>query len=165
MTFLGIKISYEGIEPDDNLLQKFEDLPIPSSYPDLRSFFGLCLGIQAFHPRVAHLVAPLRRYKQAPASSFRQREFVRTWNQTLKALTTHLWRPDFFYHTSEEHLGLFVDNSSLAHGAVLLQGHRLIAIWSILNPYGYCSSNYSELAGFCKAIKEFQIYLIDQIFY
>lgn len=152
------------MELDVNLLQKFDDLPIPSSYVELRSFFGLCLGLQAFHPSVTSLIAPLRRYKQAPTSIFNQPAFAQPWNHTIRSLTTHLWRPDFLNHDSEEPLRLFVDNSSLAHGVVLFQGDRLVAIWSVLNPQGYRSSSFSELAGFCKAIQGFKFYLINRPF-
>lgn len=160
---MGVNISYQGLEPHTSLMSKLEELKPPSSYSDLRSFFRLCLGLQAFHPRLSHMISPLRSYKNAPAFRFKHPQFLQLWHHTIQAYTTHLWRPYFFNHTSQEPLRLFVDSTSLAHGA-LLQGDQLVAIWSRLNPQDYRRSNYSELAGFCKAVKGFQLYLINQTF-
>lgn len=37
-------------------------------------------------------------------------------------------------------------------------------MWCILIPQGFCSSNFFELARFCKAIRGFQVYLIGRPF-
>lgn len=127
-------------------------------------FFWLLFGTSGISSSRSSSGSSLRRYKRAPASNFSQHTFASLWNHTIRALTTHMWRPNFFNHTFDERLRLFVDSSSLAHGAVLFQGDRMVAIWSVLNPQGYQSSNFSELDGLCKAIQGFKIYPFDRPF-
>lgn len=165
IAFLGVHISNKGIEADAQILHKLEDLPVPTCAQDLIAFYGLCLGLVPFSIQISKQISTLKPYTKAPPAVFATARFQHLWATLIPSLTAKLWRPTYFDAHSTAPLTVYVDSSTLAHGAVLVQGDNLVAIWSTLNNQSYASSGQSELTGFCKVVTAFQAYLVDRPFH
>ncbi len=59
ITFLGHKISADGISPDPELVRKIMDIEVPSNRKELNSFLGLANFFGRFIPDYSTLVSPL----------------------------------------------------------------------------------------------------------
>ncbi|GMH32758.1 hypothetical protein BSKO_00592 [Bryopsis sp. KO-2023] len=162
--FVGVRFSAQGVCLDPSVITKVAQFQRPVSRLQLRSFFGLCLGLIPFNPNVSAVLARLRAYCQAPPDRFSTPEFCRDWDTVVTRLTSALWRLHYWQPHSDEPLRLYVDSSSLAHGALLVQGQRLVAMWSAYNTQPFRSSNFSELRGFCRAVTALRAFLINQKF-
>ncbi|GMH36450.1 hypothetical protein BSKO_04318 [Bryopsis sp. KO-2023] len=110
------------------------------------------------------VLRPVSWTPRAPPDRFSTPEFCRDWDTVVTRLTSALWRLHYWQPHSNEPLRLYVDSSSLAHGALLVQGQRLVAMWSAYNTQPFRSSNFSELRGFCRAVTALRAFLINQKF-
>jgi len=162
--FLGVNYSRGGTAPDPALLTKLRNLPPPKSTSDLRSFFGLGLCLQDFNYRLEHTLAPLRRFLKSKQDMFESVEFLSQWKACVDTLQDQIWTLTPWEKNSSLPMSVYVDSSSVAHGAALFQGENLIAMWSILNRRPHASSADSEITGLRKALDAFKPFLVGNKF-
>ena len=59
LTFLGHKVSAEGIKPDDYNLKKIREAAPPQDIREIRRFLGMCQYYRQFIPKFADIAQPL----------------------------------------------------------------------------------------------------------
>lgn len=59
VTYLGHKITNNGILPDDSKFQKIRDYPEPTNVDEVRRFVAFCNYYRKFVPNFAHIAKPL----------------------------------------------------------------------------------------------------------
>ena len=90
MTYLGHKISSDGVQTDPLKTEKIRTWPIPKSVEDLRSFLGLCGYYRKFIKNYANIVKPL------------EKMCIDKWNQKTKKKRTALMWDDNLNKSFEE---------------------------------------------------------------
>lgn len=162
--FLGLQISTNNISLDKQTLDRLNDLPVPKCHQDLRGFFGLCVGLNAFFFNLESLIAPLRAFRGKAALVFSSENFLQVWHSVMHQVTRSWWSIDYFDSQSTESLSVFLDSSRHGHGGALLQGDRLIQLFSTGNLKPWASSAHAELSGYCRVLKAFSSFLFHRPF-
>lgn len=67
VTYLGHKVSKEGIQPMDDKVEAITNAPSPTNVSELKSYLGLINYYQKFPPNLSSLLAPLHRLLQKVA--------------------------------------------------------------------------------------------------
>jgi len=79
-----------------------------------------------------HTLAPLRRFLKSKQDMFESVEFLSQWKACVDTLQDQIWTLTPWEKNSSLPMSVYVDSSSVAHGAALFQGENLI--FSALNP-------------------------------
>ena len=61
VTFLGLKISEFGVEPDSRKIESIKNFPTPRTAKQLKSFLGLAGYYRKFVPQFSKVAAPLHK--------------------------------------------------------------------------------------------------------
>ena len=162
VSFLGHKISGNGVDPEDDKIEAIQKWPTPDSFTTLRAFLGLTGYYRRFVHHYASIAAPL-------TDILKQKEFV--WNAkatvafaelkaNMEQLVT-LALPDF-----TQPFDVTTDASGYAIGAVLSQHTRPISFFSKkLCPTMQTQSTYTkELYAITEAVKKWRQYLLGRRF-
>lgn len=162
--FLGLHVGQNNVSLDHQTWDKLQALPIPECHQDLRGFFGLCVGLNAFFYKLEMVIAPLRAFKGQPANVFQTPQFLDAWASVLKQVTNSWWSVDYFDSTATTPLDVYLDSSKVGHGGALVQGTKLIQLYSTSNLKPWASSAHAELDGYCKVLKAFASFLFHRPF-
>ncbi len=128
LTFLGHRISQEGVTPDRSKVEKIVSWPTPASASDVRSFLGLVRYISSFLPHLAEHTTVLN----ALTSKESEKDFL--WSTThnkafcaVKDLVVSYECLTTINHTNMGSNRIFVstDTSDFCTGAVLSYGETL----------------------------------------
>ena len=164
-TFLGHKLSNQGIRIDPDKIKAISELPTPGNAKGIQKFLGALNFHRKFIPRFAEKAAPLYNLlrKDVP---FNWCEKCETSFQQLKADMTSshiLALPDI--SDPDDSYQVVIDSSKLGHAAVLTQRvngqRRIISYFSKSVPkhqqkYG---ATKLEFLGLVAALKNWRIYL------
>eukprot|EP00752_Nemacystus_decipiens_P012408 g10995.t1 len=171
--FLGVMVGRDGIRPAPSKIKAVQELAIPTTVGEVRSFLGLAGYLRGFVEDFSAITAPisdLLRNKRFSSKRARHLKVpfgpdqVNAFVECIKRLTTHPvmllpdWNLPFTLHT---------DASTLATGAVLTQE---VDGGSRHGPVGYyskrlsraqekASANDREVLGVLYAVEHFEIYL------
>lgn len=167
VTFLGHKVSKEGIKTDEAKTQAVRDWPTPHSVKDVRSFIGLCSYYRRFVQDFSVIAKPLHRLTE------KGRKFV--WSEDcndafLKLKHCLVTAPTLGYPRDKGMFILDTDASDMGMGAVLSQrqdgSERVICYYS--KTFSKCERNYcvtrKELLAIVSSVKHFHHYLYGRQF-
>ncbi|GFX68418.1 retrovirus-related Pol polyprotein from transposon 297 [Trichonephila clavipes] len=126
LKYLGLIISKEGIETDNNKVKAITEMKPPKKNK-VSKFLGMVGWYQKFIPQYVDICEPLYRLKKKGAKLNWSMEAQDSFNKLKPALTEApvLQLPNF-----QEQISLFTDASGVGIGAVLNQNHRPIAFAS-----------------------------------
>ncbi|GFW77765.1 retrovirus-related Pol polyprotein from transposon 297 [Trichonephila clavipes] len=127
LKYLGLIISKDGIETDDNKVKAITEMKPPKNDKEGSKFLGMAGWYQKFIPNYADICELLYRLKKKGAKCNWLTEAHDFFNKVKRALTEVpvLQLPNF-----QEQFNLFTDASGVGIGAVLNQNHRPIAFVS-----------------------------------
>lgn len=158
--FLGSVVGSFGMYPSPEVINKLEQLPLPKTFQELRSFFGLCNTLAPHNYKMYEILGPIRQFRKASAEAFASPVFLNVWESTIKELSENVWPLQFFDAKGTRPVLLFVDSSRLAHSACLFQGDSLIAMFSTANDKPYQSSGAAEIEGLLKSLRALRPFLL-----
>lgn len=120
VTYLGHKITSNGILPDDSKFQTIKDYPEPTNVDEVRRFVAFCNYYRKFVPNFAHIAKPL--------NNLLKKGITFSWNddqrQSFLLLKRHLLSPRILqYPDFTRDFILTTDASDVACGAILSQLH------------------------------------------
>lgn len=121
VTYLGHKITNNGILPDDSKFQTIRDYPEPTNVDEVRRFVAFCNYYRKFVPNFAHIAKPL--------NNLLKKGTTFSWNderrRSFHLLKHHLLSPRILqYPDFSKDFILTTDASDVACGAILSQLHE-----------------------------------------
>jgi hypothetical protein len=156
--YLGHVVSGDGIAPDEGLIEKIQQYPIPKNVKEVQSFLGLASYYRKFIRNFAKKAQPLfvLLKKSQPFNWTEEQQ------DSLALLKQCLVQPPILAHPDfTKSFELFTDASGYAIGAILGQDGRVIAYSSRSLKPG--EKNYStiekEALAIVAAVKQFKHYL------
>ena len=151
VSFLGYKVTPEGLEPEPKLMEAISKLPPPINVAEVRSFLGLVGYYRRFVKRFSD--------KAAPLNALLHKEQVWKWTpecqnafETLKGEIAS--RPVSAYPDFSKPFRLYTDASNIGLGAILAQrqqGKEKI-IFCASRTLNNAESNYSTTKKECLAV-------------
>ena len=118
VTFLGHKVSSEGVSPDPANVEKVRDYPRPTTVVEVRSFLGLASYYRRFVADFAKIASPLQDLTQKDARFQWSEQCETAFLQLRHALVS---APVLGYPNFKSPYQLYTDASQHAVGAVLSQ--------------------------------------------
>lgn len=118
LTFLGHKLSSNGMNIEETKVRDIENFREPKTVSELKSFLGLASYVSAYIPRFSDLTAPMRKAiigNDLQWGEEQKEAFKRTKDEIINSTTTQGFFNDFDATT------LYTDASPEAVGAVLTQ--------------------------------------------
>ncbi|GFU28942.1 retrovirus-related Pol polyprotein from transposon 297 [Trichonephila clavipes] len=127
LKYLGLIISKEGIETDNNKVKAITEMKPPKNNKEMSKILGMAGWYQKFIPHYADICEPLYRLKKKGAKFNWSTEAQDSLNKVKRALTEV---PVLQLSNFQEQFNLFTDASGVGIDAVLNQNHRPIAFAS-----------------------------------
>jgi len=167
VTFLGHKVTEDGISTDDAKIKVVRDWPVPKNVKETRSFIGFCSYYRRFVKDFAIVAKPLHQLTEK-GKKFNWTEACQEAFSNLKELL--ISAPVLGYPQNDGEFILDCDASFFGMGAVLSQKQndveKPIAYFS--KTFSKCETNYcvtrKELLAIVMAIKNFHHYLYARKF-
>ena len=131
LTFLGHKISADGIQPDNAKITAITDYPLPTNVKELQRFLGMVNYLGKFIPNLSKETEPLRRLLEKDIEWHMDKPQTDAFNNLKKLVTSH---PVLQYFDINRKCRITCDASKKGLGAVLEQKHN--EHWS---PIAYAS--------------------------
>ena len=167
VTFLGHKVSHEGLQPDPRLLESIDAIPVPETVTQVRAFLGLVGYYRRFIKNFSRIATPLYKLLQKNAIFVWNPEQQEAYEELKKKILT---KPIVGYPDFQLPFRLYTDASNLGLGAVLaqIQDGRERIICCASRTLTKSEVNYSTTKKECLAvvwgIKNFRNYLISSKF-
>lgn len=120
ITFLGDKLTAEGIEPDKEKLRAILEMPRPEDKKGVLRILGMVNFIGKFIPSLAAKTVHLRQLLHNSCEFRWNKELENEWQQLKKTLTTE---PVLAYFDPKRKTKVSTDASKAGIGAVLLQAY------------------------------------------
>ncbi|GJZ65324.1 ty3-gypsy retrotransposon protein, partial [Tanacetum coccineum] len=162
ISFLGHRISGQGVSPEAEKIAAIQQWPQPSSFTTIRAFLGLTGYYRRFVPHYAQIAAPLTdilkmkdfKWKEAVDAAFKE---LKTNMQQLITLAL----PNFI-----KPFDVTTDASGMAIGAVLSQENKPIAFFSkkLCQTMQSQSTYTKEFYAITEAVKKWRQYLLGRRF-
>ena len=167
VTYLGHKVSTEGIHTEEGKIKAVKDWPRPTNIHELRSFLGLCTYYRRFVPGFANVARSLHDLTKKNRPFVWQLEQEKAFEQLKELLCT---APMLAYPIPGKKFILDTDASAYGIGGVLSQlidgQERVIGYYSRV--LGKPEKNYcvtrKELLAVVECVKHFHKYLYGQRF-
>jgi len=138
LTYLGYKVSADGIKPDESKYKSITEAPIPSCHKELRTFLGCIQYYSRFISNFAKVAEPL--YELLNLENFSWTNNHESARQSLLAAITS--SPTLSSYRFDAPADIICDASQHAIGAVLeQQGKPVMFISRRLNA---CEKGYSQ---------------------
>lgn len=131
LTFLGDKITSEGVLPDSKKVEAINKMPQPTSQVELQRYLGMVNYLGKFVPNLSSKTVALRSLLEEKHEWQWQPEHEREWNHLKGFLTTE---PVLKFYDPAKRTKISSDASKTGLGAVLLQEHE--GMWK---PVAYAS--------------------------
>ena len=120
VTYLGHKISKEGIQPLDDKVDAITNVPAPKNVSELKSYLGMINSYQKFLPYLSSMLAPLNELFRKETRWHWGQEQVQAFQKSKEFLKSSRLLVHF---DSQKELTLACDASQCGLGAVL--SHRM----------------------------------------
>ena len=137
--FLGHVLTKDGMKPNPNKIKIIQDLELPKTEKQIKSFLGMTGYYRKFVKDYAKVAQPITKYlKKGAKINVKDPTYIEAFEKLKTLISTHpiLRYPDF-----EKHFTLTTDASNYAIGAVLSQeGHPVCYASRTLNNH---ERNYS----------------------
>ncbi len=167
LTFLGDRVTKEGLKPDPLKVKAIIDLEKPTEKKELQRFMGMVNYLGRYIPDLSTISAPLRQLLEKNVHWTWSHEHDRAWKD-LKTLISQ--QPVLQYYDQKKPIKLSSDASQKGLGAVLLQLHG--DTW---RPVAYASraltqaeTRYAQIEkealGICFGTERFHQYLYGRTF-
>ena len=170
LTFLGHRISRNGITPDGSKVEKILSWPTPRSAQDVRSFLGLVRYIANFLPRLAHHTSVLNPLtsKEADLSFAWTSQHERAFDAIKQLVVSHECLTSIDHsNLGDNRIFVSTDASDYCTGAVLSYGPDLQSARPVAFESAQLSGaelNYpvheKELLAIVRALKKWRIDLL-----
>ena len=162
VSFLGHRISGQGVRPQDDKVKAIRDMPTPQSRAELQRFLGMITYVSKFIPHFSVHTDPLRQLLRKNIDWQWSHEHDEAFNR-LKALLQSA--PTLKYFDPADSAWIQTDSSSKGLGSCLLQRGRPIAFASRALTDAEC--NYSqiekELLSIVFACEKFSQYIYGRL--
>ena len=136
VTYLGHKITNEGILPDDSKFQTIKDYPEPTNVDEVRRFVAFCNYYRKFVPNFADIAKPLNNLLRKNITF----EWNREHQQSFLTLKNYLLSPKILqYPDFSKDFILTTDASDVACGAILSQQYGNSDL-----PIAYASKSFTK---------------------
>ena len=178
LSYLGHKVSQEGIEIDDEKVRAISEFPKPTNVTALKSFLGLCSYHRKFVKNFSCISAPLTELLQGSTRKFRKGtvdpKFVERWTESCENSFHNLKQalvtaPILMYPDFNLDFQLEIDASLKGLGAILMQkqdGKSVVIAYASRklkvnerNMKNYSSQKLEFLALYWAVTKKFRDYL------
>lgn len=167
LTFLGHKLSANGITALPNKVDDIRNFRQPSNAEETRSFLGLVNFVGKFIPDLATITEPLRRLTKKDEAFFWQTEQQNAFDKIKENLSSE---QALGYYNVHDRTQLYADASPVGLGAVLIQFNngepRVISYASKSlsdTEKRYCQTEKEALA-LVWAVERFHFYLFGRSF-
>lgn len=168
LTFLGHRLSAEGLDIDEQKVKDIKGFRKPKSTTELKSFLGLATYVRAFIPHFSDLAKPLQnvvKEKKFVWSEAHDESFEKLKSEIINCTTTQ-----GFFSVQEKTI-LYTDASPYALGAVLVQendegDNRIISFASktLTSTEARYAQTQREALAVVWATEHFYYYLLGQTF-
>ena len=118
VSYLGHRVTEEGLLPDPSLLAAIRDIPPPTTATEVRSFLGLAGYYQRYVKGFAAIAAPLHALTQKDAVFHWSEDCQTAFDQLKTRLTTS---PITAFPDFSQAFRLYTDASTAGLGAILAQ--------------------------------------------
>ena len=140
ITFLGFSISSRGIQPDQKLVNKIQDISVPSNKKEVESFIGLVNYFGRLIPQFSNKILPINNLRKKETQFIWSNECQESFDKLKTELSSH---PIVRSYCLKKEATLTTDASKEAIGAVLTQeGHPVIFVSRTLSE---AEKNYSNI--------------------
>ena len=120
VTYLGHKVSKEGIQPLDDKVNAITNAPAPKNVSELKSYLGMINYYQKFLPNLSSMLAPLNELLRKETRRHWGQEQMQAFQRSKEFLKSSRLLVHF---DSQKELTLACDTSQYGLGAVL--SHRM----------------------------------------
>jgi hypothetical protein len=117
-TFLGHRISLNGISPDPEKIRAITDMPYPNNIKSLQRFLGTVNYLGKFLPKFSDITAPLRKLMSKDSIWIFEQQHKNTIDQIKELVTT---APVLQYYDPSKQIRVSSDYSGEGLGALLEQ--------------------------------------------
>jgi transposase InsO family protein len=122
LSFVGYKVTANGILPEDAKVKKVQEWPTPTNVQEVRQFLGLASYYRRFIANFANIAAPMSDLTQGTGSKCRKIEWTTKCEEAFQALKQSLTNaPILRAPDSSRPYIIYTDASDFACGAVLCQ--------------------------------------------
>ncbi len=121
LTFLGDRITKDGILPDPTKVKAINDMQIPTEKKELQRFLGMVNFLGKYIPDLSTVAAPLRKLLEKSSLWEWHDEHTRAWKELKKRISES---PVLKFYDQTKPIKLSSDASQCGLGAVLLQKHE-----------------------------------------
>ncbi|GJS67859.1 ty3-gypsy retrotransposon protein [Tanacetum coccineum] len=162
ISFLGHRISGQGVSPEAEKIAAIQQWPQPSSFTTIRAFLGLTGYYRRFVPHYAHIAAPLtdilklKEFKWTDKADAAFKELKSNMQQLITLALPNFTKP----------FDVTTDASGMAIGAVLSQDNKPIAFFSkkLCHTMQGQSTYTKEFYAITEAVKKWRQYLLGRRF-
>ncbi|GKD95410.1 ty3-gypsy retrotransposon protein, partial [Tanacetum coccineum] len=162
ISFLGHRISGQGVSPEAEKIAAIQQWPQPSSFTTIRAFLGLTGYYRCFVPHYAHIAAPLtdilklKEFKWTDKADAAFKELKSNMQQLITLALPNFTKP----------FDVTTDASGMAIGAVLSQDNKPIAFFSkkLCHTMQGQSTYTKEFYAITEAVKKWRQYLLGRRF-
>ncbi|GKB89525.1 ty3-gypsy retrotransposon protein [Tanacetum coccineum] len=162
ISFLGHRISGQGVSPEAEKIAAIQQWPQPSSFTTIRAFLGLTGYYHRFVPHYAQIAAPLtdilkmKDFKWTEAVDAAFKELKTNMQQLITLALPNFTKP----------FDVTTDASGMAIGAVLSQENKPIAFFSkkLCQTMQGQSTYTKEFYAITEAVKKWRQYLLGRRF-
>ena len=162
VTYIGHKLTKDGVKIDDEKVQAVVKMPEPTSIPNVQTLLGMVTYTCKFLPNLSSITEPLRnliKESNDPGFTFYFSEDHKKAVNTLKEMMTNA--PVLRFYNTKEPIVISGDASQAGLGAVLLQGEKPVAYAS--KALTSAERNYSqiekEMLAIVFGLKKFHTYV------
>lgn len=122
VTFLGYRVSSQGIQPTEEKIQAIQNYPVPKTAKELRRFLGIANFYRRLIPNAAQTQAPLNSALRGNIKGSKKIDMHPERIKAFEETKTQLAKATLLAHPrSEAEIALFTGASDNAIGAVLQQ--------------------------------------------
>lgn len=151
VTYLGHKLTSDGIKADEDKIKAIKDYPHPKNKEELQRFLGMTNYLAKFVPTYSSVSAPLRKLLEKDVMWHWNESHVKSTDQ-LKTMITESGVLKFYDPLKE--IKISTDASSFGIGSVILQKHDTswFPVAFASRSLGKSEMNYAQIEKECLAI-------------
>ena len=127
VSYMGHLLTSEGLRPDPMKVRAITEMPQPRDKKAVERLLGCVNYLSRYLPKLAEVVAPLRKLTEKSTSFYWQSQQQQSFEQVKKLVTT---TPVLKFYQAEEEVTIQCDASEKGLGATLLQNGQPVTFAS-----------------------------------